>query len=546
MVLLFFGGGRVWAAEEQLPEQPVENNRMGVHILETGEVAEAAKLVNANGGEWGYVTIPIQAGDRNFKKWQRFFIDCWKFKVIPIVRLATYAQDGGWSKPGEGEVLDMANFLNQMPWPTRERYVVIYNEPNHAAEWGDEVDPAGYAEILDYAVEIFKARSGDFRVLPAGMDAAAPDNQTSLSSGNFLKQMNQAKPGIFKEIDGWTSHSYPNPGFAGQPWENHKQSIVGYRYEENWLKSIGVGELPVFITETGWSNKELSEEQIGKFYQQAFAQVWTDENLMAVTPFVLRAGKGGFEEFSLVGEDGEKLPSYLVLVGIEKIKGTPPLSDLNLEDEENSTLVWKGNPVGSEGLDQGESEVLGVSTRVIGRMEGLAGGLEEVRMRIVNGWQMVLRLIGIFGGGGAGEADLEGKGVADEMEMMPKLQGELKILKVGDTRLRVEIADDGPEIVRGLSGREQLGEDEGMLFLLGVPRRASFWMKEMKFDLDMIWVRDGRVVDISERVPKPSSGQVNLPVYVPEEQVDEVLEVNAGFVQERKIKIGDEVRILDD
>ena len=50
------------------------NNKIGVHILFPSEIYNAAKLVNGNGGEWGYVVIPIQAKDRDMKKWQKFMM----------------------------------------------------------------------------------------------------------------------------------------------------------------------------------------------------------------------------------------------------------------------------------------------------------------------------------------------------------------------------------------------------------------------------------------------------------------------------------------
>src|SRR5690242_14830205 len=67
------------------------NNKIGIHIFFPSEVQNAAKLVNTNGGDWGYVTIPIQAGDQDLKKWQSFMIQCKKFHIIPILRLATNA-----------------------------------------------------------------------------------------------------------------------------------------------------------------------------------------------------------------------------------------------------------------------------------------------------------------------------------------------------------------------------------------------------------------------------------------------------------------------
>src|SRR5207245_3843448 len=59
-----------FAAENPLA---VPNNKIGVHILFPNELPDAVKLINSNGGDWGYVTIPIQSGDRDIEKWQHFF-----------------------------------------------------------------------------------------------------------------------------------------------------------------------------------------------------------------------------------------------------------------------------------------------------------------------------------------------------------------------------------------------------------------------------------------------------------------------------------------
>ena len=60
-------------------------------------------------------------------------------------------------------------------------------------------------------------------------------------------------------------------------------------------------------------------------------------------------------------------------------------------------------------------------------------------------------------------------------------------LRVGSGEVRVEIVETEAERQRGLSGRKEMGEDEGMLFVFDYPARHEFWMKEMLFDLDFVW-----------------------------------------------------------
>jgi len=65
------------------------NNKFGIHILFPSELEKAGELVNSNGGQWGYVTIPIQVADKDLVKWQKFFDEAKRLKIIPIIRLAT-------------------------------------------------------------------------------------------------------------------------------------------------------------------------------------------------------------------------------------------------------------------------------------------------------------------------------------------------------------------------------------------------------------------------------------------------------------------------
>ena len=117
----------------------VPNNRIGVHILDPNEIFDAAKLVNSGGGDWGYVTIPIRSDDRDLAKWTQFMQAAGRLHLIPIIRLITYHSSGQWVAPTAYDLVDFSNFLNGLPWPVKNRYIVLFNEPNHAKEWGGTV-----------------------------------------------------------------------------------------------------------------------------------------------------------------------------------------------------------------------------------------------------------------------------------------------------------------------------------------------------------------------------------------------------------------------
>lgn len=115
-------------------------------------------------------------------------------------------------------------------------------------------------------------------------------------------------------------------------------------------------------------------------------------------------------------------------------------------------------------------------------------------------------------------------------------------LKVGEVVITVEVADTIGKRERGLARRKLMPPDEGMYFPLGLPARHTFWMKDMRFPLDFIWIREGRVVDITENVPYPVADHPPVSVR-PREPVTAVLEVNTDFTEKHGVQIGDPVAL---
>ncbi|GBC70096.1 hypothetical protein HRbin01_01804 [archaeon HR01] len=108
---------------------------------------------------------------------------------------------------------------------------------------------------------------------------------------------------------------------------------------------------------------------------------------------------------------------------------------------------------------------------------------------------------------------------------------------IGGRRVYVEIADEPVERGRGLSGRDMLAEGWGMLFIFERPGRYAFWMYQMRFPLDIIWIdMSGEVVYIVEDAQP--CGNVCISYEPPKESMY-VLEVAAGFVRETGLKVGD-------
>jgi len=305
------------------------NNKTGIHILFPEEISNAADLVNSSGGDWGYVTIPIQSGDKDVEKWQGFMDRAKELHIIPIIRLATegdYFNTKVWRKPNENDIIDFANFLDSLEWPTKNRYIIVFNEVNRGDEWGGAVNAEEYTRLLAYAINVFKSKNQDFFMINAGLDNAAPSQLPEYQNEYiYLTEMNEAVPGIFNQLDGFSSHSYPNPGFSQPPGLISKMSISSFDFERNLLKTMSTKNLPIFITETGWSGEKISDLVRADYFQSAFKGAWSDRQIVAVTPFLLKAN-GAFQEFSFLNEDGSPTLQYEMLKSLSKVRGMPALS----------------------------------------------------------------------------------------------------------------------------------------------------------------------------------------------------------------------------
>lgn len=116
-------------------------------------------------------------------------------------------------------------------------------------------------------------------------------------------------------------------------------------------------------------------------------------------------------------------------------------------------------------------------------------------------------------------------------------------VQIKETIISAQISDDVNEKSKGLSGRDSLASNSGMLFVYSTPEIRRFWMKGMRFPIDIIWVRSNKVVDIllDAKSPEKDTPDSKLTIYQPNEPVDKVLEVNSGFVNANSISIGDDV-----
>lgn len=316
------------------------NNKFGIHLAVTSDedIQKAADLVNSNGGSYGYITLVIQENNRDVGYWQGVFEKLREKKLIPIIRVATQAEGEHWRIPAVDDVDGWVHFLSALNWVVKERYIILFNEPNHAAEWGGAVDPVMYGKVAAEFAFKLKQKSEDFRIMLAGLDLAAPQalpnyydayqylNESSISFCAFFSQKQQ-KCGDY--IDYISSHSYPNPGFRGSPYDTARNSIRGYTYEISWYFALFGQEYPVFVTETGWDTYKLGQPTVASYYTTAFRDLWlTDPRVKAVTPFVLNYQGEPFLQFSFLSRDvAEPYLQYIALQSIAKVEGSPEIVD---------------------------------------------------------------------------------------------------------------------------------------------------------------------------------------------------------------------------
>jgi uncharacterized membrane protein (UPF0127 family) len=106
----------------------------------------------------------------------------------------------------------------------------------------------------------------------------------------------------------------------------------------------------------------------------------------------------------------------------------------------------------------------------------------------------------------------------------------------------VTVANTEEERQQGLSGTQSLPLTEGKLFLFDSPDTYAFWMKGMKFPLDIIFINDSKIVSIAQNLPPATTD--NPPTYQPTGPSNAALEINAGLAKKYNFKPGDKVVIF--
>ena len=202
---------------------PVGNNIVGLNVARLRKaryVYAAADLVNANGGDWGYLTVVFTADERDTaageQSLQELLDRCYEQHLQPIIRVATHfdVNTETWSRPEPDDAERWRAFLERGRWPTKQVWVIAGNEPNLGREWGGEVDSNTYAAYLAHFLDVF-ADSERFKVVNGPLDASNITEMPKMQDAyEFLAGMDAAVPGIFARLSGWASNPYsvPNQG----------------------------------------------------------------------------------------------------------------------------------------------------------------------------------------------------------------------------------------------------------------------------------------------------------------------------------------------
>jgi len=108
---------------------------------------------------------------------------------------------------------------------------------------------------------------------------------------------------------------------------------------------------------------------------------------------------------------------------------------------------------------------------------------------------------------------------------------------IKQTEFTVDLAITPKEKTKGLSFRKNLPSKHGMLFIYENKDQYPFWMKDMNFPLDFIWIDGNIIVDITKNIPPANS--TNMQIVKPIVPANKILEINAGEIDTYNIQIGD-------
>lgn len=136
----------------------------------------------------------------------------------------------------------------------------------------------------------------------------------------------------------------------------------------------------------------------------------------------------------------------------------------------------------------------------------------------------------------------EQQGIIIDEEMRAGSNGYQQVnVTVNGLVLVADISVSNEQRTKGLSERDDLGENEAMLFVFGNEAKHTFWMRDMKFPIDIIWIDSDKTIIHIEHKLQPCSSEVLCPTYKPIDNSMYVLETVGGFAEKYDIVEGTRV-----
>jgi uncharacterized membrane protein (UPF0127 family) len=131
--------------------------------------------------------------------------------------------------------------------------------------------------------------------------------------------------------------------------------------------------------------------------------------------------------------------------------------------------------------------------------------------------------------------------------MSVSAEAKMPTAQIGHNKIKLEVASSPEQIARGLMYRTSMPEDNGMVFIFQPPRGVKFWMAHCYISLDMLMIKDGKIIKIFASVPpQKDTPETQCPTYPSADEapltVSEVVEVNGGYARRHGIKEGDAVK----
>lgn len=117
------------------------------------------------------------------------------------------------------------------------------------------------------------------------------------------------------------------------------------------------------------------------------------------------------------------------------------------------------------------------------------------------------------------------------------------VITIDAQSFKVTVAASQQEREIGLSKTKSISSNQGMIFLFDKPDFYSFWMKNMQFPIDIIYINNDTIVTIKANAQSPKNNNENLIIYTPTEPANRVLEIQGGLSEKYKFKNGDKVTI---